>query len=45
MPPLKKYIVLFKYSRMDATIFAYDLEHAKTIANKFFKEYDEIEKD
>lgn len=45
MPPLKTYKVLFKYSRMEATIEAYDLEHAKRIADKYFKDYDEIEKD
>ena len=45
MPPLKTYKVFFKYSRMNATINAYDLDHAKKIANKYFKEYDEIEQD
>lgn len=45
MPPLETYKVLFKYSRMEATIEAYDLEHAERIANRYFKEYDKIERD
>ena len=45
MPPLKTYKVFFKYPRMEATISAYDLKQAKEIANKYFKEYYEIEQD
>ena len=43
MPPLKTYIVTFKYSRMSANINAYDLKQAKRIADKYFKEYDELD--
>ncbi len=43
MPPLKTYKITFRYSRMSAIIRAYDLKHAKEIADKYFKEYDEID--
>jgi hypothetical protein len=46
MPPLKTYKVLFKCcSQIQAIIYAYDLDSAKRIADKYFEEYDEIEQE
>lgn len=42
MPPLKTYKVYFKTNLIDTTIKAHSWSHAKTIADKYFKEWDRI---